>query len=308
MDKRDECVVEILTNQLPTYFRPIIEFQEIMKVHGYALEELRKAAVRMSDNFYIISCDGQTLTRYEALLGITKTSGLSLEERRAVVLAQYSMYFLYTLPALKEMLFLSVGANHYSVTCLYDKYQLIAKIIDKDLQIVKETYAMISLIKPAHIELLLFAEHQEEAKLEVGQAVTITFIMSFYPLFNLPKLRLNGKWKLNGKKKLSGYDGTGRIDLYPVGMEFKVPVREEVREAARLTIFTKAAEQVVSSQDVEIRTSATCQGEVKEEFTVQASAKAEMKAGNATLYNGYRLDGKLKLNGNLKLNGGHYQL
>ena len=132
--------------------------------------------------------------------------------------------------------------------------------------------------------------------------------MSFYPLFNLPKLRLNGKWKLNGKKKLSGYDGTGRIDLYPVGMEFKVPVREEVREAARLTIFTKAAEQVVSSQDVEIRTSATCQGEVKEEFTVQASAKAEMKAGNATLYNGYRLDGKLKLNGNLKLNGGHYQL
>lgn len=307
MDK-NKHVVEILTNQLPTYFRPVIEFQEIMKAHGCALEELRKTMMHMINNFYIISCDGQTLSGYEALLGITKTNGLSIEERRAVVLAQYSMRFLYTLPALKEMLSLAVGAKHYSVTCLYSKYQLIVKIMEQDLSLVKETYNMVSLIKPAHIELVLFAEYQGAAKVKVRPEATITFTMAFYPLFNLPKLRLNRTWKLDGSKKLNGFDGSGRIDLYPVGMEFQVPVREEVKEAARLTIFTKAAEQVASSQDVEIRTFATCQGEVKEGLTVQTSAKAETKAGNATLYNAHKLDGKRKLNGSLKLNGGFYEL
>ncbi|MCI9181560.1 MAG: hypothetical protein HFG50_16460 [Lachnospiraceae bacterium] len=145
-------------------------------------------------------------------------------------------------------------------------------------------------------------------KVKIVYSNQICFTMAFYPLFNLPKLRLNRTWKLDGSKKLNGFDGSGRIDLYPVGMEFQVPVREEVKEAARLTIFTKAAEQVASSQDVEIRTSATCQGEVKEGLTVQASAKAETKAGNATLYNAHKLDGKRKLNGSLKLNGGFYEL
>lgn len=307
MDK-NEHVVEILTNQLPTYFRPIIEFQEIMKAHGCALEELKKAVAHMINNFYIISCDGQTLSGYEALLGITKTNGLSIEERRAVVLAQYSMRFLYTLPALKEMLSLAVGAKHYSVTCLYGKYQLIVKIMEQELSLVKETYNMVSLIKPAHIELVLFAEYQGAAKVKVRPEAAITFTIAFYPLFNLPKLLLNRTWKLDGSKKLSGYDGEGRIDLYPVGMKFEVPVWEEVKEAAQFSFLSQAAEQAESSQDMKVLTSVACKKEIKKEFTMLTSAAAEVKAGNETLYNAHKLDGKRKLNGSMKLNGGFYEL
>lgn len=145
-------------------------------------------------------------------------------------------------------------------------------------------------------------------KVFVRQAEIITFTMAFYPLFNLPKLRLTSRWKLNGRKKLSGYDGSGRIDLYPVGMEFAVPVREAPREAAQLSFLLGVQEQAESGQEMEIKTFAVCMEDVKEEFTLQASARTEVKAGNATLYNAHRLDGKRKLNGSLKLNGGFYQL
>lgn len=139
-------------------------------------------------------------------------------------------------------------------------------------------------------------------------AEAITFILSFYPLFNLPKLCLNRIWKLNGNKKLSGYDGEGRIDLYPVGMKFEVPVWGEVKEAAQLSFLSQAEEQAESSQEMKILTWAACKKEIKEKFTMQTSAAAEIKNGNETLYNAHKLDGKRKLNGSLKLNGGFYQL
>ena len=163
-------------------------------------------------------------------------------------------------------------------------------------------------IRASGVGVMLRKIYGADFPVHIRCAEVITFTMAFYPLFNLPKLRLNRTWKLDGSKKLRGFVGSGRIDLYPVVLEFKVPVREEVKEATGFTIFTKAGEHVASSQGVEIRTFATCQEEVKEEFTVQTSAKAETKAGNAALYNAHKLDGKRKLNGSLKLNGGFYQL
>lgn len=139
-------------------------------------------------------------------------------------------------------------------------------------------------------------------------AETITFITGFYPLFNLPKLRLDARWKINGKKKLSGYDGTERIDLYPVGMGFVVPIWEMLGDAAQLSFLSEAIKQAESGQEVEVKVFAACCGKSKAEFTMQAAAGAEVMAGNETLYNAHKLDGKRKLNGSRKLNGGLYQL
>lgn len=306
--KNNKHVEEILNEQLPAYFRPVIEFQEIIKAYGFALEQLENAYINVQDNLYIVSCDGQTLSWYETLLGITKSRGLSLEERRAVVLMQYGMRSRYTLVALKELLAGAVGEENYSVECRHGKYQLVIKIIGQDIYLVKELYNMVFRMNPAHIMLVLYAEYREVTKVEVKPSLSITFIMAFYPLFNLPKLQLNARWKLNGKKKLSSYDSSGKTDLYPVEMEIQVPVHEAPGEAAQIHFLLGAQEQTESGQEMEVLTLAACQGKVKEEFTLQTTAKTQVKAGNATLYNAHRLDGKRKLNGSLKLNGGVYEL
>lgn len=141
-----------------------------------------------------------------------------------------------------------------------------------------------------------------------GEAAAVTFIMAFYPLFNLPKLQLNARWKLNGKKKLNGYDSSGKTDLYPVEMEIQVPVHEVPGEAAQIGFLLGAQEQTESGQEMEVLILAAGKTDVKEEFALQTSAKTDIKAGNATLYNAHRLDGKRKLNGSRKLNGGIYEL
>jgi len=77
---------EVLWDQLPVYFRPVMEFQEIVKAHSHGVDQVNAWMIRMRDNFYIASCDEQTLMYYEKLLGINKNRSLSLEERRYIVL------------------------------------------------------------------------------------------------------------------------------------------------------------------------------------------------------------------------------
>ncbi len=304
----DENVVEVLNNQLPVYFRPIIEFQEIMKAYGYTLEELKKVFMHIWDNFYLISCDGQTLSWYEVLLGITKTKGLTLEERRVVVLMQYSMRFLYTLPVLKEMLASAAGMDNYTVECLYEKYQMIVKIIGQDISLVKETYNMVARIKPAHIELLLYAEYRETAEVAIRQAMSITFISTFYPRFNIPTLFLNSVWELDGSQALSGYDGIGRIDLYPVQMEIKTSIEGTPEVESEVSFLMEVQEEVESTQAMEVRVSAECRETTKESLTVQVSVAVNTEVGDVMVDNLNYLDNEWGLDGSRELNGGVYLL
>ena len=56
---------------LPEYFRPILEFQEIMEAEGEAAEEVERTADRLSDNCFIQTCDEATRAYYERLLQIS---------------------------------------------------------------------------------------------------------------------------------------------------------------------------------------------------------------------------------------------
>lgn len=74
-----------LMEVLPSYFRPILEFQEIMKTEGKTAEEVKRNADRLSDNCFIQTCDEATLAYYERLLQISNI-GATLEERRRILL------------------------------------------------------------------------------------------------------------------------------------------------------------------------------------------------------------------------------
>ncbi len=107
-------VVRVLEGQLPRYFRPVIEFQEILKAHGYGVGQAEGAMERLQDNFYIVTCDEPTIAYHERLLGIDG-AGMGLEERRKVVMMRYSMHPLYTLPFLRELLHDMYGEGRYKV-------------------------------------------------------------------------------------------------------------------------------------------------------------------------------------------------
>ena len=81
---------ETLKKQLPRYFRPIMEFGEILKAQGYSLDQFDGDSARVYANNYIATCDEDTITYYERLLGIAYRFGDTLEYRRTRVLLSAS--------------------------------------------------------------------------------------------------------------------------------------------------------------------------------------------------------------------------
>ena len=295
---------EVLWDQLPVYFRPVMEFQEIVKAHSHGVDQVNAWMIRMRDNFYIGRCDEQTLIYYEELLGINRNRSLSLEERRSVVLMRYNRRSLYTLPMLKGMLEAAVGRDHYSVNCSYGNYQLTITIIEQDTGLVRELYNTIALMSPAHLILLLCAEYQGRHEISIEQKAAVHFTLSFYPRFNQDKLRLNRTWKLNGGRKLSGYSSNETIDLYPMSARFWTAAKGTPEEEAQVHLSAYVQERVEDGERLQISASAACKIVPGERQTIKTSAAVTLEAGEIQVYNKNRLDSGFRLNGRRKLNGG----
>ncbi len=252
----DKHVTDVLSAQLPEYFRPVLELQEILKACGYLLQQIEAETAHMRDNFYIASCDWRTIDYYEKLLGISGAKGLSLEERRSVVLMRYGMRPLYTLPMLKEMLGAAVGADQYSVICLPEKCQLTVILIDQDIGKVREIYDTVALLRPAHIQLFLKAEYVGESVVPIHYKNAIRMRMRFYPCLNLPPLHLDDSWVLDGRQSLDGYNNVDTVDLHLVGLRFSSSVHADAKEVSRLRIRSKTEIESGSATVLRIRNKA----------------------------------------------------
>lgn len=135
----------------------------------------------------------------------------------------------------------------------------------------------------------------------------IIFSAVFYPQFNLPELLLDGSWDLDGSKTLDGYDGDGRIDLYPVEMGFQVKVNEVLLEKTGIIFLLESSHEMASEQEIKIQASVVHHGASKESITIQTEAEVNVGTGEILMENQNFLDGIWELDGSRELNGGSYQ-
>lgn len=158
MNKRDgfqqENIEEVLTRQLPLYFRPIREFQEIIKAHGGALEQLKNDALRMWDNFYLSSCDGATLAYYETLLEIVYHAEDSLDFRRARILQKFSSVAPFSFLFLRNQLTRLYGENGYVLDFDTETLDLKVKVTSDRYKAIDLLYDLLLDVVPAHIKIL----------------------------------------------------------------------------------------------------------------------------------------------------------
>ena len=82
---------DVLMENLPDYFKLVLEFIQIMRAHGYALDQLDGDIQNVYNNFYIQTCDVTTLAYYEGLLDIVPSAGDTVEYRRQRVMQQLSL-------------------------------------------------------------------------------------------------------------------------------------------------------------------------------------------------------------------------
>lgn len=145
--------VEVLNSQLPRYFRPVIEFQEIMKAHGHGLGRLDGVMARLQANFYIPTCDELTISYYERLLGITYHTGDNLDFRRLRVLQKLNLVGPFTIGFLRERLTELYGENGYALEVTPETGLLTIKVTSDRYGAINLLYDLLLDILPAHLHL-----------------------------------------------------------------------------------------------------------------------------------------------------------
>lgn len=142
---------DTLTENLPDYFKPVLEFIQIMRAHGYALDQLDSNIQSIYDNFFIQTCDVATLSYYEGLLGILPGVNDTIDFRRQRVVQQLSLVPRFDINWLNDKLTELYGPNGYDLTVSSVDSTL-------DINITSGTYAALQLfydfiwaVLPAHI-------------------------------------------------------------------------------------------------------------------------------------------------------------
>lgn len=265
-----------LMEVLPSYFRPILEFQEIMKTEGKAAEEVERTADRLSDNCFIQTCDEATLAYYERLLQISNI-GATLEERRRILLLQWNMESLYTLPKLKEFLESAAGKGNYEIKCFYNEYLVKIWISDQTAAMLGTLYNTIFRMIPAHIILEVYGRYLGKYEVPIEYENKIRFFSDFYPRFNLAVLKLDGTWNLDGGRKLNGYDSNETLDFYPVTMSVIAPVTVPVQTELSCRYQMTAMETVKAESVLKVQAGVaeTVRAEQRASFQMAASELAQ---------------------------------
>ena len=146
-----------LMELLPYYFRPVLEFQEIMKVHGLALDDVEKQITQVGRNCFIQTADAETLRAYETLFGLVYKPGETLEYRRQRILQMYNRIAPFSIGFFRERLTELFG-NDYVLEVDPFKSTLFVLVTSEKYGAVDLLYSLVWDIVPAHLEVT--ANHQ----------------------------------------------------------------------------------------------------------------------------------------------------
>ena len=291
----------MILNHYPSVIKQIEEIKQIANAEDIEFSKLNLSADKVIKNMFILTADKTGVERSEHLLRITPKGTQSLEERKAVILFQANRRKM-SLTELQTMLLDYLPGVQFFIDKVEMKLTVTIGIDAGRVEILRN---IIDEILPLEIYFML--GYHDTFGSSVRHSMAITFIMVFYPQFNLSELFLDGRWELDGTHMLDGYDGGRRIDLHPVGIEYLPKVKEVLQEKTDIIFLMESKEVIASEQEMEIQASVDHYGTFEESITIQMETEVSVRVGEILMENQNFLDGDWALDGSRELNGGSYQ-
>jgi hypothetical protein len=103
---------EVLMEQLPTWFKPVLEYIELMKTYGIELDDLNANSQLIFYNQFIQTCDVKTMSVWERLFGLTVQATDTVEFRRDRLLQKFAQTLPYTVWDLRARLTELFGTDY----------------------------------------------------------------------------------------------------------------------------------------------------------------------------------------------------
>lgn len=171
---------EVIREELPDYFKPVLEFVEIQKAQARGLDKLELAVSKLYDNSYISTCDEQTIAYYEQKLGIVYGLADTLELRRWRVLQKFNLTVPFSIGFLRNRLTELYGPDGFELTEDAKKLQLTIKITSDRYNAMDMLYDFLWTVIPAHIQISARQEviNDTESSLYTAGFMQSTFVQT----------------------------------------------------------------------------------------------------------------------------------
>ncbi len=141
-----------LLEQLPPWYREVLDYQEICKTEQAAFDALALEINTVGDDFFLQTMGAEAVALWEDTLGITPDLQTeSLDFRRFRVLNRLSSRPPYTMAFLRQKLDEIIGPGKWTLTMDYANYTLYVESSAEDQQYSGELLVTIGKVKPAHI-------------------------------------------------------------------------------------------------------------------------------------------------------------
>lgn len=175
MASKDATPQEILQEQLPDYFKPVLDYQEIVKMFGSAFATALSNAAQISANIYIQTADEPTIAWWESVLGLETQFGDTLEFRRARVLQKVSATVPFSIGFLHDQLTALFGADGYTVDVDPVELTLTVNVNNADYGALDLLFDLLWDVIPAHLQILASQQvitAMEDKALYVGASLS----------------------------------------------------------------------------------------------------------------------------------------
>ena len=145
-------VHQILMDQLPEWFKSILEYIAIMQAYAGVFSGIEEKIALMEANFYIQTADDATLLYWEKLLGIPTRMGDPLEFRRQRIFLRLNERAPFTIWDLRDRLTELFG-DDYTMSLDAPNCKLYISVTSERYGAVDLLYDVINEIVPVHLAL-----------------------------------------------------------------------------------------------------------------------------------------------------------
>ena len=151
---------ELLESMGPSYWKEFREMEANYAYAGWTLDLMEYQFYRLINNLFIMTCDEQTLQKYEKLFGITPQDNQSLDSRRLTVLLLYVGRQKASFSSMRQYIKSTVGADSVLAWDPEHDYTLRVRILasDENSFSIAELHRAMAARVPAHI-LLMFSQN-----------------------------------------------------------------------------------------------------------------------------------------------------
>jgi hypothetical protein len=154
-----------LVELLPPIYRRIKEMSLCASDENTELKSVLATSDEILDNFFIQTCDGETIKYWESLLGIVLYGEETIQERRDAILLRLSNNQPITMPYVEQVMYNMFGAGNYEFRIDKENpYVIHFGVYETDFKRLDTFVRWFETVCPAHIQ--WYSEHVEKAESE----------------------------------------------------------------------------------------------------------------------------------------------